>query len=62
MTPTLKPGIKTSEFYLTILSSLLSLALCVLDLLDARWAVSAIAILNLFYTSIRSKLKEPQGK
>lgn len=57
----LKPGHTTTEFWLVILTGLISTALAAISLLDVGWAVGAITVLTLAYTGTRSRLKQIQA-
>lgn len=56
----LKSGHTTTEFWLVILTGLISTALAAISLLDVAWAVGAITLLTLAYTGTRSRLKQIQ--
>lgn len=58
----LKPGHTTTEFWLVILTGLISTALAAISLLDVAWAVGAITLLTLAYTGTRSRLKHIQAQ
>lgn len=53
----LKPGIKSSEFYISIAAGLVSVLLAALGMVDAEWAAVSVTILGTVYTLIRGGLK-----
>lgn len=53
----MKPGIKTTEFWITLTLIVVSLAAAVLGEMDTSWAVSLAAILALGYKIGRILLK-----
>ena len=53
----MKPGIKTTEFWITVALIAVSLGAAVLGQMDAEWAVSLAAILALAYKIGRILLK-----
>lgn len=56
------PGIRTTEFWLTLLATILPFILAVLGEIDARWAVGTATVLNTLYQVLRSALKTHQVK
>lgn len=53
----IKPGYKTTEFWLTLLLNIVAGALAYLEQLDATWAVVSVSILNSIYVLIRGAVK-----
>jgi hypothetical protein len=52
-----KPGWKTSEFYLTVLSNLIAIAGALNGVLDPKTAAIIMAVLNGLYTTLRTVAK-----
>jgi hypothetical protein len=57
MSPPLKPGVSTSEFWIVIISGLLLTAQSAMSLVEAGWAAGGIVALGLAYTGLRGRLK-----
>ena len=53
----LKPGIATSELWVTAVAGILSTALAVLGLVDGTYVAVGVTILGSVYTLLRSGLK-----
>ena len=53
----LKEGFKTSEFWLTLLSSAIAVVGAIKGVIPAQTAAIALAILNGIYTTMRSVVK-----
>jgi hypothetical protein len=60
MTP--KPGIITTEFWMTMIVHASGLTLAMLGKIDAQWAIAASAIVQAVYTWGRSFIKDPEIK
>lgn len=56
----MKPGIHTTEFWLTLAASLTAAALAHFDQVEGHTAVVAIAVLTAIYTILRASLKNRQ--
>lgn len=56
----LKPGVKTSEFWVTIGLGLCPVILSALGQLDGEYAAAAVTILGGIYTAVRGLLKSRQ--
>lgn len=57
LTPPLKPGISTSEFWIVVISGLLLTAQAALSMTSVAWAMGGVTVLGLLYTQIRGRLK-----
>lgn len=57
----LKPGRSSSEFWLIIITGLLTTSLSALSILDVTWGAGALIILTLAYNQSRTKLKVIQA-
>jgi O-antigen/teichoic acid export membrane protein len=57
MTPPLKPGVTTTEFWTVILCGLLLTAQAALSMTTVAWAAGGVTLLGLIYTMQRGKLK-----
>lgn len=55
--PKLKPGVKSSELWLTVGLGLITLGMSVADKLDGNVAAGVVTILGAVYTIARSKAK-----
>lgn len=58
----LKPGRTSSEFWLIILTGLLTTSLSALSVLDVTWGSGALVVLTLAYNQSRTKLKVIQAE
>lgn len=56
---TAKSSWKTSEFWMTVVSNISSIAMMVIGGLDPEWGASVIAVLNTVYAFSRGKAKSP---
>lgn len=57
LTPPLKPGVSTSEFWIVVISGLLLTAQAALSMTSVAWAMGGVTVLGLLYTQIRGRLK-----
>jgi hypothetical protein len=57
MTPPLKPGVTTTEFWTVILCGLLLTAQAALSMTTVAWAAGGVTLLGLIYTIQRGNLK-----
>lgn len=57
----LKPGRSSTEFWLIILTGLLTTSLSALSILDVAWSAGALVVLTLAYNQSRTKLKVIQA-
>ena len=55
--PPLKPGVKTSEFWMVVICGLLLTVQEAFSLVDTTWAAGGVTILGLLYASLRGRLK-----
>jgi hypothetical protein len=53
----MKPGLKTTEFWLTLLAAIAATALAHFDQVEGSTAVIATAVLTAIYTILRASLK-----
>ncbi len=58
----LKPGRTSTEFWLTILGSLIAGLLSATSMLDVTWAAGAIVVMTVAYNHTRTKLKVIQAE
>ena len=58
----LKAGRTSSEFWLIILTGLLTTSLSALSILDVTWGAGALIVLTLAYNQSRTKLKVIQAE
>jgi hypothetical protein len=58
MKPPLKPGIKTTEFWLSTAGVFITAGLTVLDQLSAGWAITATTVLTALYNLLRFAQKQ----
>jgi len=53
----MKPGYKTTEFWLSLAAVMLAAALSYLQSIPAEWAVISASVVSIVYTLLRSSLK-----
>jgi len=54
-----KPGIYTTEFWLTVITNLITIITTLKGMIPAETATIILAILNGLYTILRSLVKQP---
>ncbi len=52
-----KPGIKTTEFALTVFLNLVTIAMTFIGMVPASWATIILAVVNSIYTIMRAIIK-----
>ena len=52
-----KPGIKTTEFALTIFMNLLTIGMTFIGMIPPAWATIVLAVVNSIYTIMRAVIK-----
>lgn len=58
----MKPGYKTTEFWLCLGAATLAGSLGYLETIDAPWAVASVTIISSVYTLLRAALKAKQPR
>lgn len=59
MSNTVKPGYKTTEFWLTLATNIAAVATMSADWLPPKYGVMAIAVANGLYAMLRTLTKDP---
>lgn len=57
----MKPGYKTSEFWLALGAASLAGGLGYLQTIDAAWAIASVTIISSLYAILRAALKAKAG-
>ncbi len=55
--PTIKPGIKTTEFALTVFLNLVLIGMAFIGMVPASWAAIILAVVNSIYNILRAIIK-----
>ena len=53
----MKPGYKTTEFWLGLSAAICCAAMGFMKDIDAPWAITSVSIISIVYTILRSSLK-----
>ena len=54
-----RPGIRTTEFWLTLVSNVVTIATIAADILPSKYGVPLLAGVNVVYVVMRTLIKEP---
>lgn len=57
----MKPGYKTTEFWLCLLAASTAGGLGYLETIDAPWAVASVTVISGLYAMLRASLKSKDG-